>query len=219
MDMSNQSTLSDLTGSLCEVLTLDNRILFAGVFEKEERTTTRFRVDLYHGDSTPQGILHQTEVKLRIFSPKHPDQVALLYALVLGCAQDYWILEFQNILFCDERRQNFRYSISANGSVRRMTAPDMAAQYPCKLVDISATGTLFYCSELFSHGEVLELSLPSLRPGGPAYQLSCTVRRVLDSPRHSSGCEFVSLSPHLEQQLYQDLFALQAQSISRRPKR
>ena len=61
-----ESLLPELTGSICEVLTLENRLLFVGEFYSYDPVERLLQVNLRRGDATPGGVIHHTPVKLQL---------------------------------------------------------------------------------------------------------------------------------------------------------
>ena len=212
-----ESFLPELTGSLCEVLTLENRPLFVGEFYSYDPAERLLQINLRHGNNTPGGVIHHTPVKLQLHG-SFGNQIPLLYATVLRCAPTFWRLELERAEFRANQRRSFRQRVSLNGSVG--LHPNKTA--PCRLVDLSVTGVLFQCREHFSEGDTLYLSMPPIHPKGDAYFLVCVVRRVLPpqeaSGMTSYGCEFAALSRRDEERMYHDLFQLQICTSNRQPK-
>lgn len=213
-----ESLLPELTGSICEVLTLENRLLFVGEFYSYDPVERLLQVNLRRGDATPGGVIHHTPVKLQLHG-SFGDHIPLLYALVLRCAPTFWRLELERADFRPNQRRSFRQQLALDGSVG--LHPNKTV--PCRLLDLSVTGVLLQCREDFSEGDTLYLSIPPLRPEGDGYFLVCIVRRVqapadeFDMP--SYGCEFAALSRRDEDRMYHDLFRLQIHASNRNSKK
>lgn len=214
--------VSEYINSLCEVLTEENRLLFVGVISDYDDKTKKIRVELRRGAATPQGVIFNTKVKLRLNSTKGKRHIVLFCGIIAQCANDYWIIEWKDTVSYEEGRESFRQPVRANGLIHKIE--DLSSQekdIPCRLVDISLTGVGFQSKGLYELGENLELSIDHLCENGAGYSLCCTVVRREDPkqqddlpPVYKYGCSFFSLSEREEDRLYRDILNLQQQSLN-----
>lgn len=196
-------------GSQCRVMTQDNQVLFVGVIQDYDPGEKELAVGLKMGTCAYDHIAYNTSLKIHVLSKRYSDPIDLLYVRTKRYHADTWILQLDQIISQQNRRENFRMQISVDGcayaaSMRRCE---------CRLVDISLTGVLISCAERFALHQEFVLAVEQLRPGGVPYMLKCRVCRVLETPPFSYGCQFIQLTKQQEQQIYQDMFALQLQEI------
>lgn len=213
--------IAEYIGALCEVFSTENRLLFVGMIRAFDPRSQELRVELHKGSSTPRGIIHKTEVKLRVHASRGQASVVMLYGQVIRCADDYWSIEVQNAMFCSERRQSFRQQVSVKGMVsRRGYGKGRTDPVPCQLEDISLTGLKFRSGEHYEVGEQLSLSAIRLQKSGPVHDFLCTVQRAQPDPEggpmSSYGCSFDKMPLWQEDELCADIFSLQARDLNRK---
>ena len=217
MEQNRGNAPSDWVGALCEVLTMENGLLFVGTVGTYEPATGEISVELRKGESTPRGIIHRTEVKVRIHALRGQSGVVLMYGAVTRNTADLWWIEVDRTIACLERRESFRLPLKGAATISGADGGLLT----CELVDISLTGVGFRCRELFAEGERLLLSGLRLLEGGLDYTFRCQVQRVVDSGekekwRYFYGCSFYDLRSGQEARLCQDIFALQSRAINRK---
>ncbi|MDR3767142.1 MAG: PilZ domain-containing protein [Butyricicoccus sp.] len=212
--------VEDYMGASCEVLKLDNQLLFAGALHSYDDDRDELTVSLRKGMETPQGIIYNTPVKLHVQTSPSQGNVLLLYGLVTRCAADFWKIALKQTFSCAERRSSFRQAISIPAMVARASDPD-ATEVPCKTMDVSLTGLRFCNQEVYEKGEHLMISSLQFSPGGWPHAFPCTVQRVQQiesgsAPLFAYGCSFDKITERQEDRLFQDLFALQVKTVNRK---
>ncbi len=217
MEQRQGNPRADWTGALCEVLTMKNDLLFVGMVGTYDPATGEISVELRKGESTPQGIIHRTEVKVRLHAIRGQSGVVLVYGVITRNTPDQWWIEVDRTIACLERRESFRLPLKGKATI---SSPDGRSQ-PCELVDISLTGVGFRCRVPFAEEDQLLLSGVRLLEGGMDYTFRCHVRRVVDAGegekwRYFCGCSFYDLRSGQEDRLCQDLFTLQSKAINRK---
>lgn len=207
-------------GTVGEVQTEDNRILFVGRVTAYDKGRRELEIQLHRGSETPRGVLHGMPVKVQIH-PRHGwNSVTVLYGEVSACAEDYWKIAVKNVVACAENRRAFRQKVRAEGRV--YWGDNLENREQCRLEDISLVGVGFLSKAELPVGSRIQLSLPRLREGGPEYQFTCSVvgRRNTAAeglpPLWHYGCDFGGLNQRLESQLCRDILALQAKSVNRK---
>ena len=208
---------ADWVGALCEVMTMENGLLFVGTVGAYDPAEGEISVELRKGESTPRGIIYRTEVKLRLHALRGQSGVVLVYGAVTRNTADLWWIEVDRTIACLERRESFRLPLKREAMI---SGPGGGLQ-PCELVDISLTGVAFRCQEPFQEGDRLLLSSLHLLEDGLDYTFRCEVRRMTEGAegekwRYFYGCSFYDLRSGQEDRLCQDLFALQSRAISRK---
>lgn len=201
-------------GALCEVMTMENRLLFVGSLTDGRLDANEICVELHKGGRIPLGIIHRMEVKVRVHV--RGGDVVLLLGEVTRSGSEFCWLEVQEITTRPERRENFRIKVQAQAAV---TGED-GETAPCDLVDISLTGLCFSSRMDYQIGEKLTIHGLQLRRAGTVYELDCHVCRTAPDQacdgRSLYGCRFSGLTGVKEDWLCRDIFALQARGINRR---
>lgn len=213
----NRTSPVNWIGALCEVLTMENGLLFVGTVGAYEPATGEISVELRKGESTPRGVIYRTEVKVRIHALRGQSGVVLMYGAVTRNTADLWWIEIDRTIACLERRESFRIPLKGEAYITGAEGEKL----PCELVDISLTGVAFRCHKPFAEGERLLLSDIRLLEDGLDYTFRCQVQRVVDDEeqgkgRYFCGCSFYDLRSGQEDRLCQDIFALQSRAINRK---
>lgn len=211
----------DYVGALCRVLNHDNECYYVGRIESFDASSDELRITAHRSDHIAKIAQYDAPVKIQIQSSSH---ITMLYALVKKQAKDFWCVELVRTVQCQDQRDGFRQVIKGTAFVRREGDSD-AERIPCSLVDISLTGICFRCKQPFVERDLIVLSDVRLYPKAThSYTFHCMVRRTFtepgedeDAPKHPAsqetfyGCAFLPLSVEEQDQLYQDIFALQRQ--------
>lgn len=205
-----EKEIGEYVGAKCRVMTQDNQMLFVGVVQHYDPQKGKLIVGLQMGTCSYTNLPYDAGMKIEILSNHHSDAVVLLYAKVKRYGMDEWTLEIDQVMSHKDQRENFRLRVSNNGFI---CDEDSVPRYRCHLVDISLTGALISCAEKFEVNQRFILNCEPLRPGGAPYTLTCRVRRIIDTTPYSYGCEFIGVTAKQEQQLYQDIFALQSKML------
>lgn len=210
-------TVTQCLGALAEVLTMDNRLQFAGRVMDYDTDTDEVRVELHRGAETPQGIIHNTPVKLQVRMRNQTGTLVMLYGNVMVCARDFWRIKVISSVACVDNRRAFRQKVRAEGQI----AWGEQNRQVCSLEDISLVGVAFCAKAELEVGDRVTVMIPQLVKNGACYKIDCTVavkRNVAEeglAPRWRYGCSFDKLEARAEDMLCKDIFALQAQSMNR----
>lgn len=210
-------TVTQCLGALTEVLTMDNRLQFAGRVMDYDTETDEVRVELHRGAETPQGIIHNTPVKLQVRMNNQAGSLVMLYGNVMICAKDYWRIKVNSTVACVDNRRAFRQKVRAEGEI----AWGEQNRQICSLEDISLVGVAFCAKAELEVGDPVTVMIPQLVKNGASYKIDCTVavkRNVAEegaAPRWRYGCSFDKLEARAEDRLCKDIFALQAKSVNR----
>lgn len=205
-------------GASCEVLQLNNRLLFIGSIRHYDDGEEELTVSIRNGSETPQGIIHQTPVKLHVQTGNAMDNVLLVYGVVSRCAADFWRIALKHTFSCAERRSSFRQPVQSQITVYRGIRAESSTAALCQTVDISLTGLCFISPEQYVKGEQIYVTSLQLRDNGPSYSFACTVQRVqlLNSGQASYGCSFNRVTERQGDMLFHDMFLLQVKAINRK---
>lgn len=197
-------------GMIVEVMTPENRLLFAG------RVYTIFdgavSIRELNDESLPMALADKP-VKLGFFRER--DKL-VLRGKVCGSTLKMWKVDRLENAFTQEQRSFFRQSTGVDLSAQcgRPGQPSC----PCQVLDVSAGGMLISCSEEFQEGERLAVTGVPLSDGDPPFAFDCLIRRasVWKKDIFRYGCQFESLSPKDQDRLLRAIFALQREEIRRR---
>lgn len=216
------ASMKQLVGCPCEVLKLDNQILFAGTVQGYDIENEDLAIAIRKGTETPRGIVYHTPVKLHVHTDRSLQKVMLLYGVVTRCAADFWKITLKYTFACVERRSNFRQTVFAEAVVTRNFDEEVEQQSssPCRIMDVSLSGLCFRNRETYLPGETIEVSSIQLRQDGSIYTFICTVERSwpLENGRAGEmcyGCKYKDIPEHEEDQLFHDLFSLQIKALNR----
>lgn len=197
-------------GMIVEVMTPENRLLFAG------RVYTIFdgavSIRELNDEKLPMALTDKP-VKLGFFRER--DKL-VLRGKVCGSTLKMWKVDRLEKAFTQEQRSFFRQSTGVDLSAQ-CGRPGQPAS-PCQVLDVSAGGMLISSSEEFKEGERLTIMDVPLSAGEPPFTFDCLIRRasVWKKDIFRYGCQFESLSPKDQDRLLRAIFALQREEIRRR---
>lgn len=192
-------SLPIMPGTIMEMLTLENKMVFVGSVEWFKETTIQI-IDSSGGYIPPME--YNTTVKLRFFSGP---QVITLSGVVRGTTENFWRLDDLKILQTEERRQHFRQYTTLTGKVMcvnalfgKDTGSDncKSGTFNCRVVDLSTTGARIRAEAKYEKDDMLFLVDVRISAYEPAFTATCIVRRVIqgeEGPEY--GCEFYGMSP------------------------
>lgn len=215
----NEGDLSYLRpGMTLRILTLDNRLIFVGRVESISAGTLQVSDDM--GVRVPN-IIYNTKVKLRGY---HDKQSVTLEGSISGSTEQYWYIEHLRSLQGTEQREFFRQSsnldavvICANrifGRQQQEISSMEGRPVPCRIVDLSAGGTMLRAKADFQEGDWLLLINMHIRLDMPPVSFTCVVRRVMeDEAGKKYGCEFYNLGDEEREELIQAIFQFQKKEI------
>ena len=207
-------------GMALRVMALDNRLLFMGRIEGIQGNTIQISSD--NGTKVPN-IIYGTKIKLRGF---YRNQSITLEGEISGSTAKFWWIENLRSLQGSEQREYFRQD-AANMEATVMCANGVFGQSKgensdnegrpvhCKIVDISAGGTMIEAKADFKVGDWLLLVDVEMLPDSPPLTFTCIVRRVMQNEKNCKfGCEFYSLGGKEREQLIQAIFAFQRKELA-----
>ncbi len=206
-------------GSMCEVMSLNNTLLFAGSLGTYDERRDQLSVHPRRGKEIPREILHGTCVKLLVRPAAARGKVTLIYGTLLPCGRDVCYVRPEDELKYTESRKNFRLPVQVPGSVCRKGE---YVNQSCALVDISLSGVCFQSHAIYALNDEITLSNVRLLPEGAVYSIRCSVvrREAVDKTAPFSkaeyGCRFINMSKREQDVLCGDLFALQARTLQER---
>lgn len=202
-------------GLVCQVMSDENKLFFIGQLDKYDNIHKEMRVVLHKGEQTPQGVMHNTPVKISI---QNKGDIIVLYGAVTGQAASYWRVEIKNMIKCEEQRDSFRQALKCRATIVKYDEEkDEATPIECDLINISLTGIAFRSDVEFNIDEVIWVDEAVLHKNCPTkYSFKCIVRRIFKDEKNKVcyGCEFERIPSSVENSLCKDLFYLQAQSIN-----
>ncbi len=213
----------DNFGAGCEVITVDNMLLYVGFVGIYERREGIVQIRLRRGMETPRGYEFHTPVKVRI-TPLYDDRHVLLLGSVFRCDKDFWFIKPEKIEQYNENRNTFRQYVNLEGFIR---GEEEAVKEMCQLQDISQTGGCFLCSHRYETGTKTELTGIQIRENGQIYNFHCQIVRAQkmekrDFPDKKEiskfewkyGCRFIGMDKKMQNMLLRDILFLQAKSLN-----
>ena len=216
-DATEEHTLDELLdvceGAVCEVLTMDNYLFFAGHVAQRDPDFKMVTIEPHQNCEAPLGAGHGTPVKVQVRVREHWGNLVMLYGVVSVCEEDRWNIFIQNAVACTESRRAFRQRVEAEAEI--LWGPGFRFRGKCQLEDISLVGVAFYSPLKLDIGRQLILSIPCLTENGSSYQLASTVASARNTAEHGQppcwryGCAFDPLDEEVEGLLYKDIMTLQ----------
>ena len=206
-------------GTVAEVMTPENRLIYVGKIEKIQNGGVYIRE--LNDDTLPM-VLVNKPVKVRFY---RDEGNLVLRGKVCGSTMRMWKVDRLEGTFTREQRAFFRQNISVNIKaqcgklLRRGGRPDVL--FPCQVLDISAGGMLISCGEVFAEGERLAVLDVPLVDGAPTFAFYCQIRRagVWKKGVYRYGCQFEALTPRDQDRLLQAIFTIQREEIKKRKAR
>jgi len=199
-------------GMRLEVLRSENQVDFVGrVRNFEGRTLTLVNND---GGSVPYAI-YGTEIKLR--GVWTGIGLVTYHGTVFGSTDESWKIGELSEWYGWERRNFYRQSISVEARVLRTfrahaaSARDLDVKVACRLLDVSASGSLLACSKaVYMEGDRLHVTNAKILPNEEPFSFYCTVLRV-EKARFNNiyGCRFEGLTIREQDRLARAVFRLQ----------
>ena len=205
--------LAACEGAVCEVLTADNYLFFAGHVAQRDPDFKMVTIEPHQNSEAPLGAGHGTPVKVQVRVHEHWGNLVMLYGVISVCEEDRWNIFIQNAVACTESRRAFRQRVEAEAEI--LWGPGFRFRGKCQLEDISLVGVAFYSPLKLDVGRQLILSIPCLTENGFGYQFASTVASSRNTaepgqpPRWRYGCAFDPLEEEVESNLYKDIMTLQ----------
>ena len=197
-EATEEHTLDELLaaceGAVCEVLTADNYLFFAGHVAQRDPDFKMVTIEPHQNSEAPLGAGHGTPVKVQVRVHEHWGNLVMLYGVISVCEEDRWNIFIQNAVACTESRRAFRQRVEAEAEI--LWGPGFRFRGKCQLEDISLVGVAFYSPLKLDVGRQLILSIPCLTENGFGYQFASTVASSRNTaepgqpPRWRYGCAF-----------------------------
>ena len=199
-------------GMRLEVLRSENEVDFVGRVKDFEGRTLSLVND--NGGEVPYAI-YGSEVKLR--GVWTGIGLVTYHGTVFGSTPEMWKIGELAEWYGWERRSFYRQDISVEARVLRTyrahaaSAHDLDVKVACRLLDVSASGSLIACSKaVFMEGDRLHVTNAKILPEEEPFSFYCTVLRV-EKARFNNiyGCRFDGLSVREQDRLARAVFRLQ----------
>lgn len=197
-------------GMIVEVMTPENRLLFAGrVYTIYDGAVS---IRELNDEKLPMAL---TDKPLKLGFFRERDKL-VLRGKVCSSTLKMWKVDRLENAFTQEQRAFFRQGTGVELAARcgRPGEPPC----PCQVLDISAGGMLISSGAEFREGERLCITGVPLSAGDPLFDFDCQIRRasVWKPGVFRYGCQFESLSPKDQDRLLRAIFALQREEIRKR---
>lgn len=204
-------------GMALRVLTTDNRLIFMGRIEGIQGNTIQISDD--RGKKVPD-IVYGTKIKLRGF---YYSQAITLEGEISGSTPQFWWIEYLRSLQGAEQREFFRQNSNLDAQVmcansifgEKEASANEGVPVSCRIVDLSAGGTMIAAKADFQVGDWLLLVGINMFQDSPPLTFTCIVKRVLENEKVKKfGCEFYSLTSKEREQLIQAIFVFQRNELA-----
>lgn len=197
-------------GMIVEVMTPENRLLFAGrVYSIYDGAVS---IRELNDESLPMALTNKP-LKLGFF--REQDKL-VLRGKVCGSTLKMWKVNQLENSFTQEQRTFFRQSTGVELAAQCARPGEPAV--PCQVLDVSAGGMLISSKEKFQEGERLCIIDVPLVDSDSPFTFNCLIRRASlwkqDVFRY--GCQFEALSPKDQDRLLRAIFAIQREEIRKR---
>ena len=206
-------------GTVAEVMTPENRLIYVGKIEKIQNGGVYIRE--LNDDTLPM-VLVNKPVKVRFYQETGN---IVLHAKVCGSTIRMWKVDRLQSTFVQEQRAFFRQSISVDMEAqcgRRATwGGPVGVLHPCRVLDISGGGIFISCPQEYLVGNRLLITNIPLVEDEPTFSFNCFVRRagLWKKGVLRYGCQFEGLSRKEQDRLLRAIFIVQRIEIRKRKAR
>lgn len=209
-------------GMRLEVLSEELVFIFNGVLSKIDDNA--IWVVSSDGDCVPSVIYNS---RIRLKGTLRNGGVIMLFGTICGSGAQFWkVGELSQYRFYNKRNY-YRHPVSIETTAARLIYEPLEKEgtdclspshpEPCKVLDISGGGLMFYSDARFSVNTDVQMGEFTLLPNSASFSLRCRVLRVTDrNKRYFYGCQFIDLEAKEQERLIRDIFLLQIAAIKRR---
>lgn len=204
-----------------EILTPVNRLIFMGkvLLVKEDM----IQVQEESGNQLPY-VEYNSVVRVRGFAN---GSAFTLEGKIGGSTRMFWRIDRIRTLQASERREFFRQSVSVEGRLmcangifdhqEKRKDLETPPSFPCRVLDVSASGIRVRCQQKFKEGDWLFLTGISLDPDIPEFSFTCKIQRAkIDRSMCEYGCHFYELDERERERLIRALMTLQRKELQAR---
>ena len=198
----------------CEVLNIDNLLLFLGRITDFDYETDEITLEEYHGYNTSWELAPiDTLLRIRLNNVHGTNKVLVLEGNVTQTEFDYLIVHINKVIHKDEGRQNFRHGMNLEAYVELEGSND--EKQLCTIIDISVSGIGIKSKTKYNVGDTLDFNNLQLREFGPRFDLKCKILREREEEDevYFYGCKFYEMMEYDEEILCQDILIMQAEEI------
>lgn len=213
-----RASLREAVGSLCELRSMDNSLIFLGRLQDYDGDAVLITGD---GAGEVPPVVYNTPFKVVVHA--HGQPVRTWRGAVCGSAPGFWKLDRLRPAHASELRAHFRQvsMVHANALCVNALYPShrslpRARPHPAIIMDISLGGLQLRSRETFESGDWLLLTDVDLspQPSPRPFVLTCQVRWA-EQARNGSicGCLFAPMDPAEQDRLCAAIFELQRLDI------
>ena len=207
---SNDEIINEIMNTRCNVLSDNNRFLFFGKVVYFDRINQKIRVeDFYHSDLR-MCFYPDTPIKLFATSNENSNEFVLVEGGVSLSMDTYLQITPIHILKKEESRHYFRQNAMEPSLVSFVN--QKAAGHPCKIINISGSGIAIQSKSIYEVGDQLWFYNQKFCKRGVVHNIKCQVvrKQILENHQYFYGCQFIDMKLDEEENLFHDIFALQA---------
>ena len=203
----------------CEVLTMENQLLFMGKITDFDEEKETIQLEDYKDDLIPiYASDFSNKLKIHVNTSSNSKSLILFEGTAIKSLTSHILVHIDNIISKEEGRGNFRQTVMLKSAISLFGSYE---EKPCVILDISVKGIGIQSSENYPEDTILKLSNKPLRTKGPLHNLKFKIVRKIYSENencYSYGCKFIDMSEAEENSLFSDIFALQGEQLRSRRK-
>ena len=208
--ISNEEMIGEIMNSKCMLLSKDNQFLFFGKIVHYDRINQKLRVVDYQHPELRMCFYQDTPIKIHATDRENDKCFILIEGTISLSMRTYLQMTPVRILKKEESRHYFRQTVMEPSLVSFVN--QKAAGHPCMVVDLSGAGIAIQSKSIYEVGDQLWFFNQTFCKGGSVHNVICQVVRKhkLENHQYFYGCQFVDLKLDEEENLFRDIFALQA---------
>ena len=208
--ISNGEIISEIMGSRCNVLSENNRFLFFGKIAYYDSINQKIRVEDYYHPNLRMCFYQDTPIKLHTATKENDQEFVLIEGLISLSMDTYLQITPMRIFKKAESRHFFRQTVMAPSLISSVN--QKAVEHPCTIINISGSGIAIQSKAIYEVGDQLWFHNQEFCKSGVVHNVTCQVVRKheLKNSQYFYGCKFVDMKLDEEENLFHDIFTLQA---------
>lgn len=201
-------------GSRCTVVSQGNNFLFLGRLTDYDPSTRTLAIENLGGDRAIwSDVFPNMAIKLQVKSNAGQNELILMDGIVDQAEKQSITVKVQSVVAKTESRNFFRQNVMRAGVVSAVNG--VPTHHRCLILNISATGIAIQSPNPYEIGDQLSMTRQRFRDGGPTHNVTFEVARIspMEKRENLFGCRFIDLPNDEEDNLFRDIFALQAAEL------
>ena len=208
--ISNDAIISEIMDSRCNVLSDNNQFLFFGKIAYYDSINQKIRVEDYYQPNLRMCFYSDTPIKLHATRKENNKEFLLIEGSISLSMDTYLQITLLRILKKEESRCYFRQNVMEPSLISFVN--QKAVGNPCMIINISGSGIAIQSKSIYEVGDQLWFYNQRFCNRGAVHNVKRQVVRkhTLENRQYFYGCQFVDMKPREEENLFRDIFALQA---------